>query len=265
MIVWKHYERLLGGTIAARLGDIPTKAQVVRMADATSWSEFISMLNGIKGFASIEGDITLSDVVSLAKQHIAEEISDYFTIVDDERPIALALFPDWFVKDKETLTLEDMIDATGKLLKTVHSFGDRYLEAEYDEWYRYLLLFLYKRAHAYGWDLATMRRLFAPMYMGDKISVLLERGEADPKQVASVLGLAPDLGDMPTLDFEVLVDEYFLLKLSGLAMTSNPLYEIIFYYRALNTAYRNIRIVATGIWGHLSREEIVKRVREVYV
>ncbi|NOZ91857.1 hypothetical protein GM182_04040 [bacterium 3DAC] len=265
MIVWKHYERLLGGTIAARLGEIPTKSQVVRMADATSWSEFVSMLNGIKGFSAIEGNVSLSDIVILAKQHIEEEVTDYFTVVDDERPIALALFPDWFVKDKETLTLEDMIDATDKLWATVRSFDDRYLEAEYDEWYRYLLLFLYKRAHAYGWDLTTMRHLFAPMYMGDKISVLLERGEADPKQVASILGLASDLGDMPILDLEVLVDEYLLLKLSGLSMTSNPLYEIVFYYRALDIAYRNVRIVATGIWGHLSREEIVKRVREVYV
>ena len=265
MIVWKHYERLLGGIVSGRLGEIPSKSTAVRLADSSSWGEFVSSLTSIKGFSSVEGEVSVEDISSLANAVIKEEIADYFTIVDDDRPIALALFPDWLVKNKEALSLHDMIDVVNQLWDIIWSFDDRYLESEYEEWYRYLLLFIYKRSYEYGWEVATIRNLFAPMYMGDKISVLLERGEAEPKQVASILGLPSELGDMPILDLEVLVDEYILLKLHNLAMLSNPLYEIIFYYRALDTAYRNIRIVATGIWGGLSREEIVKRVREVYV
>ncbi len=265
MTTWKHYERLLGGIVSARLALIPTKATALRLADASSWSEFTSSLSTIKGFASLEGDITLDDVSKVAQREVEEAVADYFTMVDDERPIALALFPDWFVKNHETLAVEDMITALDEMWNTLWSLDDEYLIKEYEEWYRYLLLFLYKRAHTYGWDLQVIRKLFAPLYMGDKISVLLERGEADPKQVASILGLSPDLGDMPVLDMEVLVDEYILLRLHDLAMLSGPLYEIIFFYRALDTAYRNIRIVATGIWGGLPREEIKKRVREIYV
>ncbi len=265
MITWKHYERLLGGTIAARLADIPTKGQVLRLADASNWGEFVSLISAIKGFSEVEENATVANIIVLAKKHVNSEIDDYFKVVTDERPISLAMFPDWFVKDKDMLTLEDMIYATRMLWDILSDFNDRYLTSEYEEWYRYLLLFLYKRAYQYKWENATVRNLFANMPMGDRISVMLERGEAEPKQVASVLGISPDMGDMDILELEVFLDEYILLKLSGLAMSSNPLYEIVFYYRALDTSYRNIQVVATGIWGGLPREEIIKRVREVYV
>ena len=265
MITWKHYERFLGGALIPRLSNLPSKSQLLRLLDSSTWGDFLSSLSSIPGFSSIDKDDDVKDVVNMAKNHVYSEISEYFLIVDDDRPIGLALFPEWFVKGKDSLTLQDMIYVIEKLWSILYSIDDEYLTNVYYEWYRYLLLFLYKRAYTYAWDLSTIKKVFSPIYDGDKLTTLLEKGEVDPQQVASSLGLPYEIGDAPLLDLEIFIDEYLLLNLHDLAMMSNPLYEIVYYYKALDITYRNIQIIAIGLSNKLPLKEIEVRVRDTYV
>lgn len=265
MITWKHYERFLGSALIPRLNNLPNKSQLLRLIDSSSWSDFLSSLSSIPGFTAIDKDANVEDIVNMAKKHIYDEIVEYFLIVDDERPIGLALFPEWFVKDKNSLTIQDMVYVVEKLWYVLYSIDDEYLIDVYYEWYRYMLLFLYKRAYTYGWDLATIKKVFSPMYDGDKLTTLLEKGEVDPQQIAASLGLSYEIGDTPLLDLEIIIDEHLLLNLHDLSMTSNPLYEIVYYYKALDVTYKNIQIIAIGLSSKLPLKEIELRVRDTYV
>jgi len=265
MITWKHYERFLGSALIPRLSNLPNKSQLLRLLDSSSWSDFLSSLSSIPGFTSIDKGTDVKDIVNMAKKHVYDEIAEYFLIVDDDRPIGLALFPEWFVKDKDSLTIQDMVYAIEKLWSILYSIDDDYLTNVYYEWYRYLLLFLYKRAYTYDWDLSTIKKVFSSIYDGDKLTTLLEKGEADPQQIAASLGLSYEIGDVPLLDLEIIVDEYLLLNLRDLAMMSNPLYEIVYYYKALDTTYKNIQIITIGLSSKLPLKEIELRVRDTYV
>ncbi len=254
-------ERFIGSVAAARLGQIPPKGALLRLLDL-DWPTFCGNVASMLKLDQVED---YKELMTALRHRKWEEAAEFTDIAGEDTLVRIAYFPDWQAAGDDFIEMGDMLRAVDDLLAAVEKLDDEKLEAELLEWFRYEMLFLYRRAYTYGWDAKNTRDILGVLPFGDRIAVLAEKGLPEPKLIASELGISPDLADIPLDKMEILVEEEFVRRLMLLSLLGNSIYTTLFYLAAFRTFVKDLQVIASAIWWNLPKEETVERVRDTHV
>lgn len=254
-------ERFMGSVAAARLGQIPPKGALLRLLDL-DWSTFAG---NVASMLKVEQSDSYQDLITSLRHRKWAEAEEFIDMASDDVLVRIAFFPDWQASGDDFIEMGDMLRAVDDLLAALKTLGDERLSAEILEWFRYELMFLYRRAYTYGWDAKSVREILGKLPFGDRIAVLSEKGLPEPKLVASELGLATDVADISLEHMEITVEEEYLKRFMLLSLLGNSIYTTLFYLAAFRTFIKDLQVIASAIWWRLPKEETAERVRDTYV